>query len=146
MKRARGTRSAAAAVALAALVLAAGCSSSRAASPASSGKARAAARCDGTLGLEVVPLSRELRKTLALPKDFRGAVVGEVLPGSPAAAAGIRPNDVVETIGEARVGNDCDFDAAAYNRPCQPVRVVVRRDAGPVELTLVPVDQGAFLE
>ncbi|MEX1246627.1 MAG: PDZ domain-containing protein [Thermoanaerobaculia bacterium] len=137
-----------AALVLSAGVFLCGCAGSRPSAQASSGKAGAepAGRCEGTLGLEVVPVSRQLRRTLALPQDFRGAVVGEVLPGGPAAAAGIRPSDVVEAIGEARIGNDCDFAAAAYNLSCEPVRVVVRRDGAAVESTLVPVDQKPFLD
>ncbi len=137
-----------AAGALSALVLAVGCGTSQPPSPAGADGSGTASRapCSGTLGIEVVPVSSQIRKTLALPTDFRGAVVSEVFPGGPGAASGIRPNDVVETIGEARIGNDCDFDAAAYNRSCGPVRVVVRRDGATVESTLVPVDQKSFLD
>nr|MDQ2970484.1 PDZ domain-containing protein [Acidobacteriota bacterium] len=96
--------------------------------------------------MEARPVSRELRKTLALPDGLKGAVVVEVLPGSPAAAAGIRLNDIVEEIGTARIANDCEFIDAAYSRSCEPVRIVLRRGGTVVEAQLAPVDQGSFYE
>ena len=104
------------------------------------------ARCVGTLGMDARPITASFRAKLGLPPDLRGAVVTEVWPGSPAAAAAIRPNDVVEEIGTARIGNDCDFDDAAFNRSCGAVRVVVWRSRTSIEASLVPTDQTAFLE
>src|SRR5207247_3293032 len=69
-----------------------------------------------------------------------------VLPGGPAAAAGIRPNDIVVEIGMAHIGNDCEFNDAASSRSCEPVRVVLRRDGANVEVTLVPVEQESFFQ
>ena len=138
-----------AAIVLCAGVLAAGCAAPRpAAPPPSAGVAtEAAGRCDrGTLGIEARAISRQLRKKLALPDGVRGAVVVQALPGGPAAAAGIRPDDVVEEIGPARIGNDCEFVDAAYNRSCDPVRVVLRRAGAIVETKLVPVEQEPFFE
>jgi len=48
----------------------------------------------GYLGVAVVPLSPELSRLLKVPAQ-RGAVVAEVVPRSPAAAAGIREGDVI---------------------------------------------------
>ena len=129
-----------------AVILAAGCAGSPPPSTAAGTSAESTGRCRGTLGLEVAPTSRALKKRLALPKDFKGAVVLEVLPGGPAAAAGIRGNDIVEQIGTSRIANDCDFIDAAYSRSCEPVRVLVRRSGTAVEATLVPVDQTTFYD
>jgi TPR repeat protein len=137
-----------AAIILCAGALAAGCAGSGPSPPPSSAKAltESPPRCSGALGMEAVPISRPLRKKLALPDGVKGAVVAEVLPGGPAAAAGIRADDVVEEIGSARITNDCEFIEAAYSRACEPVRVVLRRGAASVETKLVPVDQDAFFE
>ncbi len=86
-------------------------------------------KCEGTLGLEAGP----------------GAVVTEVYAGGPAAAAGIQPKDVVLKIGDTAIQYDCDVDKAAFNRACEPVKVVVRRGGAELDLTLTPVDQIAFL-
>ena len=40
---------------------------------------------------------------------------------------------------------DCDVDKAAYNRACEPVQVTLRRGGNTMDVTLVPVDQQAFL-
>lgn len=129
-----------------ALALAVGCASSRPASGPAAAKT-APPRCvRGTLGIEAGPLSRKLRSELALPAGVSGAVVVEVLPGGPGAAAGILRNDIVQAIGDTRISNDCAFDDVAHGRTCDPVRVVVRRGGAPIEVTLVPVDQDALFE
>ena len=69
-----------------------------------------------------------------------------MLPGGPAASAGILPDDIVEEIGPARIGNACEFTDAAYDRTCDPVRVVVRRAGAIVETKLVPVEQEPFFD
>ena len=134
-------------IALCAAVLTAGCAGSGAGASASSASAVTPPPCElSTLAFEAAPISRELRKTLALPEDFKGAVVAEVLPGGPAEAAGIRPNDIVEEIDGKRITNDCELIDAAHSRSCEPVRVLLRRGGASVEAKLVPVDQNAFFE
>lgn len=46
------------------------------------------------------------------PADRGGAVIGEVAPGSPAAAAGLRPGDIVVRIGERQVTDSNDLVSA----------------------------------
>ena len=46
-----------------------------------------------------------------------GATVTTVLPGSPAATAGLRPSDVVEAVGAKRVGSLADLEALLYTTP-----------------------------
>src|SRR5204863_450416 len=74
-------------------VLAAGCGTSQPTAPrATSRPAAEAARCEaGTLGLEAAPITRPMRKKLGLAEGSKGAVVTEVFPGGPAAAAGAPP-------------------------------------------------------
>jgi TPR repeat protein len=114
-----------------------GCASSPAAQPAAARTLPdTAARCSGTLGIEVRPLSRALRKAL-----LRGAVVAEVLPDGPAAAAGVRANDIVLKVGSAAIGNDCEFIDAGFGRVCKPVIVVLLRAGAEFETTLTPADE-----
>ena len=132
--------------AVAAALLAAGCSST---APVASSAARgsASSRAErATLGIEARAVTRQLRKKLMLPEATRGAVVAEVLPGGPAFRAGLRPNDVVEEIGAVHVRNLCEFTDAAYNRSSEPVRVVYRRSGASSEATLIPVDQASLFE
>ena len=105
------------------------------------------ARCEaGTLGIEARPISRRLRTKLKLPEDVHGAVVAQVLPEGPAAAADVRPDDIVEQIGATRIGNDCDFVENAYHRSCDPVRVVLWRAGATVEVNLIPFEQVAYFQ
>lgn len=110
--------------------------------------AASAARCRGTLGLEAESATAAVRRRLGLPGDFRGAVVTEVLPGSPAEAAGIRVDDAIEKIGSRSLANACEFTDLAYGRSsCESVVVLLRRGGAPAtEVEVEPVDQEAFFE
>jgi serine protease Do len=46
------------------------------------------------LGVAVMPVTPDARKTMSLPSQ-RGALVAEVVSGSPAAGAGLKPGDVI---------------------------------------------------
>src|SRR5215467_5753287 len=111
------------------LVVAAGCTTStQPAAPQQPSAAPApAAKCTGTLGLDVAPLSAALRKKLNLPKEATGALVTQVFAGGPAASAGIKENDIVEKIGTTSIGNDCEFAHAGFDRACEPGAVTVKR-------------------
>jgi len=128
-------------------VLAAACSSTGPPSGKEPARSTSALSVRGTLGFETAPISREARKRLKLPPGAKGALVVEVLPGGPGAAAGIRPDDLVQEVGSAPVGNECEFVNAGYDiRSLAPVRVVIRRAVSSVEVSVAPVEQGPFFE
>ena len=88
----------------------------------------------GTLGVETQNLSPQIAQGLGLD-EARGALIARVLPGSAAAAAGLKAGDVVTAINGQRVDNA----QALHNfEGLQPVgRVVeleVRRDGKPLQL------------
>ena len=68
----------------------------------------------GYLGVAVAPVTPDMRRELRLPPD-RGALVAEVVPRSPAAAAGLAPGDVV---------------TAFQNAPIQSANELTRRVGG----------------
>jgi serine protease Do len=68
----------------------------------------------GYLGVAAAPVTPDVRRKLDLPVD-RGALVAEVVPRSPAAAAGIEPGDVI---------------TAFQNIPIQSPNELTRRVAG----------------
>ncbi|MGH9443675.1 MAG: hypothetical protein ACRD16_15535 [Thermoanaerobaculia bacterium] len=130
---------------LAAGALAAGCSTTGPA-PQTAARARSAGSGRGTLGIETAPISRSARRKLGLAETAKGALVVDVLPGGPGAAAAIRPGDLVEEVGGSRIASECEFVDAAYNRALSPVRVVVVRAGARVEADLTPVEQAPFFE
>ncbi|KAF1686702.1 heat-shock protein [Pseudoxanthomonas broegbernensis] len=59
----------------------------------------------GTLGVEAQPLDARLARSLGLPEGQQGALVARVHEGSGAAAAGLRPGDVIVEAGGQRIAN-----------------------------------------
>ena len=71
-------------------------------------------------------------------KAVSDPVVGEVVPDSPAAAAGVEPGDVMQALDGKRIDA---FDAVVRYisvRPGVPVVLTVGRDGSSLDLTLVP--------
>jgi serine protease Do len=81
-----------------------------------------------SLGVAVQDLTPDLIVELELPEDVSGVVVSSVTNGSAADEAGLRPGDVIEMVGNHRVGNAADFgDIVASRDADQSVLVLVRR-------------------
>ncbi len=88
----------------------------------------------GFLGAVVQPVTPELRRSLGLGAAT-GALVQDVVAGSPAARAGLRPYDVVLDVnGEPASTNDTLAAAMASLRPGAPVTVHLMRDGRTVAL------------
>ena len=76
---------------------------------------------------------------LALRSESQIPQISSVLPDSPAAAAGIKPNDVLLSIGSRNIADYADAaNAFFYLIPGQPVRVKLLRGVEPLEFTLIP--------
>ena len=84
---------------------------------------------DGSwLGVETSEVTQPKAKDLHLPAE-RGAVVGKVLPDSPAAKAGLKQNDVVTEINGQRVEGTTQFRRMIHEIPAgRPVQLTVWRD------------------
>lgn len=87
------------------------------------------------LGLEVVPLDRELAQRFDTTPG-KGVVVQRVASDSPLARL-IRPGDIIEQIGQKSIASAADLQAAtkAHN-PTKPLRLLVRRDGQTIFLAL----------
>jgi serine protease Do len=59
-------------------------------------------------GLGLQDLTPDLRNQLQLPSDVRGAVIGNVQPGSPADNAGLQRGDVIVEVNRRPVKSDAD--------------------------------------
>jgi serine protease Do len=80
------------------------------------------------LGLETSEVTQELAKQLRLPAE-RGAVVGKVLPDSPAAKAGLKENDVITEINGQRVEGTTQFRRMIHEIPAgRSAQLTVWRD------------------
>jgi len=131
-----------AAAIVAAALLAGGCATNKAPTP----KTASAQSAEFTLGMEVRPVPREMRKKLGLSAGSAAGVVEAVIPGGPAAGAGIRPGEVVREIGTTPATSACELLDAGGDRSAEPVRVVLDGDGGKVEKTIVPVPAAPLLE
>jgi regulator of sigma E protease len=65
-------------------------------------------------------------------------VVGEILPSSPAATAGLKPGDRILAVGNHPLGNWNDLRRQIQNRINVPLRLSVQRDGHPLSLTIIP--------
>jgi serine protease Do len=101
----------------------------------------------GYLGVSIQSISAELAKAFKL-EDRQGALVAEVVPGSPAARAGIRQGDVIVAFNGKAVKDAHDLPPMAAETPVgQKVTVTVRRDGVtqqlPITVGKLPSEQAA---
>lgn len=82
----------------------------------------------GFLGVELMPLTPELRAHLGVPAD-RGVMVARVVEDSPAARAGLQVGDVVTAIEGDGVESPWDLTVAVRGKEAgEPARLEVWRD------------------
>ncbi|WP_058554836.1 RIP metalloprotease RseP [Thiohalocapsa sp. ML1] len=65
-------------------------------------------------------------------------VLAEVVPDEPAAAAGLRADDVILAVDGVAVASWADFVAAIQARPDEPATVHIERDGGRFDVVLTP--------
>jgi len=80
----------------------------------------------GQLGVTVEPVTLELANRLKL-KRAQGVVVTEVVPGSPAAEAGIEPEDVILEVNRQAVKSGTDIRAAVRESGSRPTLLLISR-------------------
>ena len=84
----------------------------------------------GWIGVSMQPLTTELAQALGLDST-RGAIVARVYPGSPAAAAGLQPNDVILKFGPTPVDDYNHLQRLSSDAEpgtTIPVEIVRKRD------------------
>ncbi len=88
-----------------------------------------AAPKDTDFGMQIQDLTAREQRQLQLPAGRTGAVVTDVTPGSPAAAAGVQPDDVILSVGGTAVHSADDVAKALDGLPAgRTVRMIVWRD------------------
>ena len=70
------------------------------------------------------------------------AKIGEVIPGGPAMAAGIKPGDIVVSLQGQSIGSWDDLADAISKRPGQPTELGIKRGEGMVTITVTPAPSG----
>jgi YidC/Oxa1 family membrane protein insertase len=76
------------------------------------------------------------RLAVTTPADQKGALVAVVGDGTPAAAAGLKPGDLVKWVGDEEIADAESFRiAVGENRPGTTVHLTVQRDGESVDLT-----------
>lgn len=82
----------------------------------------------GFLGVSTVTLTPEIRERFSLAPEA-GAIIIDVVPGSPAALAGLERNDVVTRLGDEEIATNADLtDAVRSHAPGESVEVEFSRD------------------
>ncbi|MET0936175.1 MAG: Do family serine endopeptidase [Luteibacter sp.] len=92
----------------------------------------------GWIGVEPNDLSPELAETFGVKADS-GVIITGVLQNGPAAKAGIRPGDVVTTVGDKKIENVQQLlTAVAGLKPGEASRFALRRGGDKMELDVTP--------
>jgi serine protease Do len=99
------------------------------------------------VGLALQPLTPELREQLDVPAHTKGAVVAQVVPGSPADQAGIQAGDVVVGVGSKSVSSPDEavsaIKDAVHQHHSVALRVIRNGQAVFVALDLSHGNQGS---
>ncbi len=96
----------------------------------------------GWIGVTIQSLDENGAKALGLP-DAKGALVGDVQPGNPAAKAGMKPGDVVLKINGVAVDDSSDLVRKISDlKPGSHATVTVWRNGAEKELSLTLGERG----
>ncbi|MBN2475983.1 MAG: PDZ domain-containing protein [Pirellulales bacterium] len=92
---------------------------------------------DYWVGLQCNPADATLRVQLSLPED-QGLVVKEVMPESPAAAAGLKPHDVLLKAGETELKQLQNLIDAVESAGEKELQLEIIRGGKPQQVTVTP--------
>jgi serine protease Do len=91
------------------------------------------------VGIQLGPLTPALVRQLGLPDGSKGVLVADVLPGSPAAKAGIEQGDVIIGFAGEKVNDGASFRLkVATSQPSKPYPLVYLRDGKERTTSIVP--------
>lgn len=91
----------------------------------------------GYLGITIEDLTPDLATQFGLPADTQGALVGSVTAGQAAAAAGLKPGDVITSLNGQKVASATELQLATGSvPPGNTVKLGIIRDAKPMSLSV----------
>jgi serine protease Do len=95
----------------------------------------------GYVGVGTQAITAAMAKALHLP-ETSGALLANVLPGSPAAKAGLQPGDVIEAVNGRKVASPRDLALTVADvTPGTEAKVQIRRDGQNREIDLTVGEQ-----
>ena len=93
----------------------------------------------GAIGIAYNLLTPRAAAALALPAQTQGIIISQILPGSPAAQAGLKVNDVITKVNDQQIdGTHPISSVLLHTRPGDKVKLTIIRDGKQqtVDLTL----------
>jgi S1-C subfamily serine protease len=93
----------------------------------------------GAIGIAYNLLTPRAAAALSLPAQTQGIIISQILPGSPAGQAGLKPNDVITKINDQQIdGTHPITSILLHTRPGDKVKLTIIRDGKQqtVDLTL----------
>ena len=92
----------------------------------------------GWIGVEAQEITPELAESFGLRPDTNGALISGVLRGSPADRAGLRPGDILQSVGSKTIANpDTMLDLIAELKPGAEVIFSVQREQQRLNIPLM---------
>lgn len=92
----------------------------------------------GWLGVMIQGITPELAKSFNLPEDQKGALVGDVIPDSPAAQAGLKRGDVIVRFNDKELQKSTQLPGmVATTQPGQSINLGIIRSGKEETLTVV---------
>jgi serine protease Do len=91
----------------------------------------------GYIGVTIQDFSAESAEALGL-KDVKGAIVAELVPGGPAAKAGLLPDDILTAVNGVTIANRSELTReVAKARPGEVIKMSIIRDGKPRVVNVV---------
>ncbi len=99
----------------------------------------------GYLGVHIQDVTPEIAKSLKLERNFKGVIIAEVLPESPAAQAGIEQGDIVIEYNGKKVENSSQLrNNVAQTTPGNTVDLKVLRNDKEIEISVTIGELGKY--
>jgi serine protease Do len=95
----------------------------------------------GQIGIVVQTITPVLAKGLGLPQDW-GVIAADVLPDGPADKAGLKPGDIIATLGGRDMEDARQLENLVYQQPLSAiVDVTVNRDGQPLKFSIPVIER-----
>jgi serine protease Do len=83
----------------------------------------------GYLGVEIGNLTRDIRESIGLPEDTKGAFINSVTPDGPADRGGLQAGDIVTRVGDEPIETSTELTRlVGQARPGDTIRLQILRD------------------